>query len=164
VWYLSRLPCFFGPVHLSPNREVESDFRDELLGRGRNWELHAAFRLVVLGCMLATQSRGHRRILNEAWSQFSQLPIPDLNRLEFLAKHLLDHDLAVADQQWEEWLAYLIAYHLPPSPPISQHAFAPSVYPHVRPSTVVGDELGRLLKQAHSPEQNSRPSAPSGWT
>ncbi|OCH85409.1 hypothetical protein OBBRIDRAFT_798222 [Obba rivulosa] len=148
MWYLRHLPIFFGPVQLSLDKEHEMRFRDELLGGISDWELDAALRLVILGYMLSTKSRGACLIFDAAWRQVFDIPIQALVRLEHLATQILNRDLSISEQQWEQWLAYLHTFQLPPSPQTTQQ-----IIPVIQ-SAVIGQELERLLQHAQSTEHS----------
>ena len=73
LWYIVRLPVFFGPVSLGPEHYKEMRFRDELLGQphfsyDRNTaESYAPFRLILLGCMLANKWLDDHTFSNKTW-------------------------------------------------------------------------------------------------
>jgi hypothetical protein len=73
VWYIVRLPVYFGAVPLSPEFTKERTFRAALLGDGYAGfetgasEASAAFRLVVLGCMLANKWLDDHTFSNKTW-------------------------------------------------------------------------------------------------
>lgn len=73
VWYIVRLPVFFGPVGLGPEHVKEMRFRAELLGDahiGTDRELieaYAPFRLILLGCMLANKWLDDHTFSNKTW-------------------------------------------------------------------------------------------------
>ena len=73
LWYIIRLPVFFGPVGLASGQEKEIRFRAELLGEahlGTDREMieaYAPFRLVLLGCMLANKWLDDHTFSNKTW-------------------------------------------------------------------------------------------------
>ena len=73
LWYIVRLPIFFGPVGLGPDHIKEMRFRAELLGDAHmaydreKFESSAPFRLIVLGCMLANKWLDDHTFSNKTW-------------------------------------------------------------------------------------------------
>jgi hypothetical protein len=75
AWYIVHLPVRFGPVSLRPDAVKEVRFRLELFGLGewqdsscfRAAEVHAPFRLVLLGCMLANKWLDDHTFSNKTW-------------------------------------------------------------------------------------------------
>jgi len=71
VWYIVRLPVYFGAAPLGPEFAKERHFRAALLGDGyagfETDEASAAFRLVVLGCMLANKWLDDHTFSNKTW-------------------------------------------------------------------------------------------------
>lgn len=73
VWYIARLPVFFGAVGLGADHVKELRFRVELLGDSRGGldreavETSAPFRLIVLGCMLANKWLDDHTFSNKTW-------------------------------------------------------------------------------------------------
>ena len=73
LWYIVRLPVFFGPVGLTPEHVKEMRFRAELLGEahlGTDREMieaYAPFRLILLGCMLANKWLDDHTFSNKTW-------------------------------------------------------------------------------------------------
>ena len=73
LWYIVRLPVFFGPVGLGPGHAKEMRFRAELLGEAHlgtdreTIEAYAPFRLVLLGCMLANKWLDDHTFSNKTW-------------------------------------------------------------------------------------------------
>ena len=61
LWYIVRLPVYFGPVGLGPEQVKELRFRAELLGSVSGGvdrvtsDTNVPFRLILLGCMLANK-------------------------------------------------------------------------------------------------------------
>ncbi|OCH92903.1 hypothetical protein OBBRIDRAFT_392435 [Obba rivulosa] len=149
IWYIKRLPIFFGPVNLLPGQRREMRFRAELLGEAyMNYdrdavETYAPFRLVLLGCMLANKWLDDHTFSNKTWHSISNVPIQSLNRLESLALELFDYHMSITPQEWEDWLSYLTAYHLSlSSPAFPQPISRPSTSPH----TIIRKALESLLQ------------------
>ena len=72
IWYIVRLPVYFGSAPLAPEFIKENAFRAALLdadaGLERDTvEASAAFRLVVLGCMLANKWLDDHTFSNKTW-------------------------------------------------------------------------------------------------
>lgn len=73
VWYLVRLPIYFGAAPLGAELVKERAFRGALLGDGYTGleattpEASPAFRLVVLGCMLANKWLDDHTFSNKTW-------------------------------------------------------------------------------------------------
>lgn len=74
LWYIVRLPVFFGPVNLDSERHrKEIRFRNELLGEAHlsydrdTIESYAPFRLILLGCMLANKWLDDHTFSNKTW-------------------------------------------------------------------------------------------------
>lgn len=73
MWYIVRLPVFFGPVGLGPEHVKEMRFRAELLGDAHmafdrdKFESSAPFRLILLGCMLANKWLDDHTFSNKTW-------------------------------------------------------------------------------------------------
>ncbi|KAI0650346.1 hypothetical protein C8Q79DRAFT_902340 [Trametes meyenii] len=138
MWYIVRLPVFFGPVGLTLEHSKEIDFRAELLGEAHLGidremiEAYAPFRLVLLGCMLANKWLDDHTFSNKTWHTISNVPVRSLNKLEALALDIFQYDLSIARQQWSNWLSELLAYHASLSSPIfPQPISRPSTSPHV---------------------------------
>jgi hypothetical protein len=72
IWYIVRLPVYFGAVPLGPEFVKEARFRAALLGD--SWseamEASAPFRLIVLGCMLANKWLDDHTFSNKTWYVF----------------------------------------------------------------------------------------------
>lgn len=73
LWYIARLPVFFGDVGLRPEHVKELRFRAELLGVTYGGidmeasETNAPFRLILLGCMLANKWLDDHTFSNKTW-------------------------------------------------------------------------------------------------
>jgi hypothetical protein len=73
LWYIARLPVYFGGVSLGTEHVKELRFRVELLGDicdGMDKEAlvtKAPFRLVLLGCMLANKWLDDHTFSNKTW-------------------------------------------------------------------------------------------------
>ncbi|KAI0353567.1 hypothetical protein OH77DRAFT_1438015 [Trametes cingulata] len=138
LWYIVRLPVFFGPVGLTAEHEKEIRFRAELLGDahiGTDREMieaYAPFRLVLLGCMLANKWLDDHTFSNKTWHTISNVPVRSLNRLESLALDIFQYDLSITPQRWSGWLSELLRYHASLSSPMfPQPISRPSTSPHV---------------------------------
>jgi len=73
IWYIIRLPVYFGHTVLGLEYSKEAAFRTALLGEP-SWgsarlgvESSAPFRLVVLGCMLANKWLDDHTFSNRTW-------------------------------------------------------------------------------------------------
>lgn len=156
LWYIVRLPVFFGPVGLGSEHVREKMFRAELFGEAHlpldrdAVESFAPFRLVLLGCMLANKWLDDHTFSNKTWyvitcsaqSTFrsltfryrhtiSNVPIRSLNKLESLALELFSHDLSIPTDEWCRWLTQLNVYHSSlSSPEFPQPISRPSTSPH----------------------------------
>ena len=73
IWYIVRLPVYFGAAPLSVELVKERAFKSALLADGCTGfdsdtsEGSAAFRLVVLGCMLANKWLDDHTFSNKTW-------------------------------------------------------------------------------------------------
>jgi hypothetical protein len=73
LWYIARLPVFFGDVGLGPEHVKEWRFRAVLLGATHGeidrepLESNAPFRLILLGCMLANKWLDDHTFSNKTW-------------------------------------------------------------------------------------------------
>lgn len=76
LWYIVRLPVYFGPTCLGPEHTQQIRFRAELLGEPHmvmnrdEIESYAPFRLIVLGCMLANKWLDDHTFSNKTWYGF----------------------------------------------------------------------------------------------
>ncbi|KAI0750777.1 hypothetical protein C8Q80DRAFT_1098014 [Daedaleopsis nitida] len=153
LWYIVRLPVFFGPVGLMKLEHTkEMRFRAELLGEahlGTDREIieaYAPYRLILLGCMLANKWLDDHTFSNKTWHTISNVPIRSLNRLEALALEIFQYDLSITPQQWSDWLSDLMAYHHTLSSPVfPQPISRPSTSPHM------------IVRQALETLVNARP-------
>jgi hypothetical protein len=137
LWYITRLPVFFGAVGLSTEHVKELRFRVELLGDTRGGvdrealETNAPFRLVLLGCMLANKWLDDHTFSNKTWQSISNVPIESLNKLESLALDIFSHDLSTPPRAWSQWLTHLVEYHQSLSSPMHPQPISrPSTNPH----------------------------------
>jgi hypothetical protein len=156
LWYIVRLPVFFGPVNLGHGDIREMRFRAELLGEPHmpidrdTIETYAPFRLVLLGCMLANKWLDDHTFSNKTWyviecaslttnnihthmsrHTISNVPVRSLNKLESLALDLFGHDLSISTDDWSGWLKKLHTHHLSlSSPAFPQPISRPSTSPH----------------------------------
>ena len=87
LWYIVRLPVYFGAPGLGPEHVKERRFRVELLSDtrdvldGESPEGTATFRLIVLGCMLANKWLDDHTFSNKTWS------VPVLTIMHSLDSH-----------------------------------------------------------------------------
>ena len=156
LWYIVRLPVFFGPVNLGAGDVREMRFRAELLGEPHvafdrdAIESFAPFRLILLGCMLANKWLDDHTFSNKTWyvmyasylasgnlvtlkdrHTISNVPVRSLNKLESLALDIFGHDLSVPSQEWSLWLKKIQNYHASlSSPAFPQPISRPSTSPH----------------------------------
>ncbi|KAI6117628.1 hypothetical protein EV401DRAFT_2072414 [Pisolithus croceorrhizus] len=102
LWYIARLPVYFGAAGLGPEHVKERRFRVELFGdthghlNGECREGAATFRLIVLGFMLANKWLDDHTFSNKTWHTISQVPVQSLNKLEYFALDILAHDLSIS--------------------------------------------------------------------
>lgn len=137
LWYIVKLPVFFGNVGLSVDNVKELRFRLSLLGDGRNadrdvMESNAPFRVIVLGCMLANKWLDDHTFSNKTWHSISNIPVQTLNKLESLALDIFSYDLSISSKEWSQWLSHVMSYHQsltsPSHPqPISRPSSNPSL-------------------------------------
>jgi len=157
VWYMVRLPVYFGAAPLGAEFVKEKAFRAEFLGENQNGferealENSAPFRLVVLGCMLANKWLDDHTFSNKTWyarsffslvycdthicifyrHSISNIPVQTLNLLESLALDIYNYDLSVTNVQWSQWLTHVITYHVSLAPAgRPQPISRPSSNPH----------------------------------
>lgn len=176
LWYIVRLPVFFGPVGLGNDHVREMRFRAELLGEAHlpldrdALESFAPFRLILLGCMLANKWLDDHTFSNKTWyvsqcaaqSMFrmltlrkrhtiSNVPIRSLNKLEALALELFAHDLSIPTDEWCRWLTQLNVYHSSlSSPEFPQPISRPSTSPH----NIVRKAIEELLESSSRAENH----------
>ena len=72
LWYIARLPIYFGAPPVGMEQVKERRFRVELLDTtgavdGKTLEANATFRLIVLGCMLANKWLDDHTFSNKTW-------------------------------------------------------------------------------------------------
>jgi len=137
VWYIVRLPVFFGGS-VAADHVKELRFRVELLGEccgdldREAMEASAPFRLVLLGCMLANKWLDDHTFSNKTWHSISNVPIHSLNKLESLTLEIFSYDLSIPAPAWSRWLADVLQYHLSlSSPSYPQPISRPSSNPHL---------------------------------
>jgi hypothetical protein len=151
IWYIVRLPVYFGAVDLAAEHVKETRFRVALLGNGSDreaMEAGAPFRLIVLGCMLANKWLDDHTFSNKTWyvtydsiifncptsnhrHNISNIPIQALNRLESLTLDIFAYNLTVPSRGWSQWLAHVTSYHLSLTSPIHPQPISrPSANPH----------------------------------
>ncbi|KAK7060244.1 hypothetical protein VNI00_001009 [Paramarasmius palmivorus] len=134
LWYIIKLPVYFGNVGLTADHVKELRFRLALLGDGRDREAenNAPFRVIVLGCMLANKWLDDHTFSNKTWHSISNIPVQTLNKLESLALDIFSYDLSISSQEWSQWLSHVMSYHQsltsPSHPqPISRPSSNPSL-------------------------------------
>lgn len=146
LWYIARLPVYFGAAGLGPEHVKERRFRVELFGdthghlNGECREGAATFRLIVLGFMLANKWLDDHTFSNKTWHTISQVPVQSLNKLEYFALDILAHDLSISPSAWSEWLNHLLSYH---------HSRSPSLFPQPisRPSSNPHSIIRRSIQE-----------------
>lgn len=155
IWYIVRLPIYFGPTALGPDHVKEHRFRHELLGSFHDEEVDASapFRIIVLGCMFANKWLDDHTFSNKTWQAITNIPIQSINRLESLALAIFDFNMCVPATEWSQWLSHVMAYHLALSPPSHQPIGRPSSNPHSIVKRVI-DEI--IL--APAARENSSPT------
>lgn len=164
LWYIVRLPVYFGPTCLGPEHTQQIRFRAELLGEPHMAldrdaiESYAPFRLIVLGCMLANKWLDDHTFSNKTWHNISNVPIRSLNKLESLALELFSHDLSVSTDDWSRWLAQVMFYHVSSSSPaFPQPISRPSASPH----TIIRKSIETLMDASvHSANSPTVPPHP----
>jgi len=137
MWYIVRLPVYFSAAALGPEHAKETRFRVTLLGDlytgldKESLEAGAPFRLIVLGCMLANKWLDDHTFSNKTWHNISNVPIQALNKLESLALDIFAYDLTISSNDWSQWLAHVMSYHMSlASPTHPQPISRPSTNPH----------------------------------
>jgi hypothetical protein len=136
LWYIVRLPVFFGAANLSTEHVKELRFRVALLGENHELdrdaeENNAPFRLIVLGCMLANKWLDDHTFSNKTWHSISNVPIQMLNKLESLTLDIFAYDLSISAGDWSDWLSHVMSYHVSLlSPSHRQPISRPSANPH----------------------------------
>lgn len=149
LWYIVRLPVFFGPVNLGPEHYKEMRFRAELLGEAHlsfdrsAVESYAPFRLILLGCMLANKWLDDHTFSNKTWHSISSVPIRSLNKLESLALDLFTYDLTIQPHDWVDWLGHLSSYHSSLS---TSSGPQPISRPSTSPHTIIRKTLESLIQ------------------
>lgn len=151
IWYIVRLPIYFGAAELAAEHVKEIRFRVALLGMETDreaMEASAPFRLIVLGCMLANKWLDDHTFSNKTWydiyhslisrwltpndrHNISNVPIHALNQLESLTLDIFAYDLNVPSREWSQWLAHVMSYHHSLASPIHPQPISrPSANPH----------------------------------
>ncbi|KAG1753796.1 uncharacterized protein EDB91DRAFT_417717 [Suillus paluster] len=148
LWYIARLPVYFGGVPLGLEQVKERRFRAELLDTtggidGKTLEANATFRLIVLGCMLANKWLDDHTFSNKTWHTICKLPVHSLNKLESLALDILSHDLTISPVSWRQWLGHMFSYHVSLSPP--SHA-QPISRPSSNPQSIVRRIIEEIME------------------
>ncbi|KAF5363941.1 hypothetical protein D9756_000808 [Leucocoprinus leucothites] len=154
IWYIIRLPVFFGHTALGPEYSKEAAFRTALLG-DPSWasdrssmEASAPFRLIVLGCMLANKWLDDHTFSNRTWHSISNVPIHVLNKLESLALDAFSFDLSVPEREWTQWLAHLLSYHKSLSSPGHPQ---PISRPGSNPHAIIRKTIEEVAEASASP-------------
>ncbi|KAI0081685.1 hypothetical protein K474DRAFT_1129406 [Panus rudis PR-1116 ss-1] len=158
IWYITRLPVYFGPTAIShPAHLKEIRFREELFGDARmlvdrsSAEAYAPFRLFVLGCMFANKWLDDHTFSNKTWHSVSSVPIQVINRLESLALDIFNYDLSISPVEWSQWLEKIHTYHLS----LSSAAFPqPISRPSSSPHTIVRKAIESLTEAGIASQQN----------
>ncbi|KAF8165028.1 hypothetical protein B0H34DRAFT_670973 [Crassisporium funariophilum] len=149
LWYIVRLPASFGAVSLAAELVKEKAFRTALFGETYNgfereaFESNAPFRLVVLGCILANKWLDDHTFSNKTWHSITNIPVQTLNKLESLALDIFSYDLNISAQQWSQWLAHVMSYHLSLSSPIHPQ---PISRPSSNPHSIVRKAIEEIMK------------------
>lgn len=153
IWYIVRLPVYFGAAELAAEYVKENRFRIALLGTGTDseaMEASAPFRLIVLGCMLANKWLDDHTFSNKTWHNISNVPIHALNRLESLTLDIFGYDLTVPSRDWSQWLAHVMSYHLSLASPTHPQ---PISRPSANPYSMIRKSIDEIIKA--SPANNS---------
>lgn len=178
VWYIVRLPVYYGAAQLGEEFRKETIFREALLGDEHPLNHDAAakcpaFRLVVLGCMLANKWLDDHTFSNKTWyvicivkitiysslyrQSITNIPVQSLNTLETLALDLFAFDLTVSNHEWSKWLSHLHSYHVSlSSPSYPQPISRPSSNPH----SIIRRTIEELLQVPNCSEPTSNLSQP----
>ncbi|KAI9574902.1 hypothetical protein HD554DRAFT_2325417 [Boletus coccyginus] len=146
LWYIVRLPVYFGAPGLGPEHVKERRFRVELLSDvhdvldGESLEGTATFRLIVLGCMLANKWLDDHTFSNKTWHTISNVPVQLLNKLEYFALDILSYDLSISSSAWSQWLSHLLSYH---------HSLTTTTYPQpiARPASNPNGILRKTIQE-----------------
>jgi hypothetical protein len=166
IWYIVRLPVYFGAAELAVEHVKETRFRIALLGTGTDreaMEASAPFRLIVLGCMLANKWLDDHTFSNKTWydiyrssilqcltkdrHNISNVPIHALNRLESLTLDIFAYDLTVPARDWSQWLAHVMSYHLSLASPIHPQ---PISRPSANPHSIIRKSIDEIIKASSS--------------
>jgi hypothetical protein len=164
LWYITRLPVFFGSVGLGADHVKELRFRVALLGDAcggmdrKAMELRAPFRLIILGCMLANKWLDDHTFSNKTWHTISGLPIQDINKLESLALDIFSYDLSVSRSQWTSLMAHLLDYHQTLRPP--SHLPQPISRPSMDPHSLIRKAMDEILRTPCFHPGNLYPAGP----
>ncbi|TFK43233.1 hypothetical protein BDQ12DRAFT_170059 [Crucibulum laeve] len=156
VWYIVRLPAYFGAAALGVELVKEMRFRTALLGDAhagfeRDTLEGAPFRLIVLGCMLANKWLDDHTFSNKTWHTISNVPIHVLNKLESLTLDIFSYDLSISSLQWSQWLGHVMSYHMSLTSPIHPQ---PISRPSANPHSIVRKSIEELI-QAPTPVDSS---------
>ncbi|KAG7097254.1 hypothetical protein E1B28_004620 [Marasmius oreades] len=148
LWYIVKLPVFFGAVSLNVDNVKELWFRLGLLGERHSpdrdvMEANAPFRLIVLGCMLANKWLDDHTFSNKTWNTISNLPVQSLNKLESLALDIFHYDLSISPNEWSQWLSHLMSYHLSLSSPSHPQ---PISRPSTNPSSIIRMAIDEIVQ------------------
>ncbi|THH23161.1 hypothetical protein EUX98_g8012 [Antrodiella citrinella] len=149
LWYIVRLPVFFGPTCLGQEHAREIRFRAELLGEPHMVldreaiESYAPFRLVVLGCMLANKWLDDHTFSNKTWYVSSSYYLLQSMLTPVIPLDLFAHNLTIRTVEWNNWLSHLMRYHVSlASPAYPQPIGRPSTSPH----TIVRKSLETVVE------------------
>ncbi|KAF9263655.1 hypothetical protein L218DRAFT_864617 [Marasmius fiardii PR-910] len=154
LWYIVKLPVFFGVVSMNADNVKERRFRLALLGDHHSldrdvMEANAPFRLIVLGCMLANKWLDDHTFSNKTWHTISNLPVQNLNKLESLALDIFQYDLSISPKEWSQWLSHLMSYHLSLSSPSHPQ---PISRPSANPSSIIRMAIDEIIQAPVDPE------------
>ncbi|KAJ3516202.1 hypothetical protein NLJ89_g1275 [Agrocybe chaxingu] len=158
LWYIVRLPVYFGGAALGAEFAKESSFRAALMGDAyvgyerEASENSAPFRIVVLGCMLANKWLDDHTFSNKTWHSISNIPVQTLNALESHALNVFSYDLSISNQQWSQWLSHVMTYHQSLA---SSNRPQPISRPSANPHAIVRRALEEIIQArvvCNSPE------------
>lgn len=82
----------------------------------------------------------------------SNVPIHTLNKLESLTLDIFSYDLSISSQQWSQWLAHVISYHLSLSSPVHPQ---PISRPSSNPHSIVRKTIEDIMKAPSTCERAS---------
>lgn len=151
LWYMVRLPVYFGAAPLGAEFTKAAAFQAAFLGdcqTSHEREHNAPLRLIVLGFMLANKWLDDHTFSNKTWHTISSIPVQTLNALESRALDTFSYDLSISNQEWTQWLGQVMAHHISlMSPGRPQPISRPSSNPH----TIVRRAIEEIMQTPLAP-------------